>query len=217
MMDTSISQKIQQDVKEEFNLLRKNAQTFYRPNYDFSSMKSSLGELVPKMVLEKGNILLDTLLNYLMDDARNILKPASTDLKNTFYGVDFRKKMKESFTISVENIGYSFDPRYLYGGVFAGGTLLAGGAFTTCTAIFSFIPGGVIVTVISGIVTLVLSAIAFKVAFDKSAPKARKQLEEDIEKYVFQSEQKVFHWLKDIIEAFEIEFTKFCNEHNFKR
>jgi hypothetical protein len=216
MMDTSISQKIQQDVKEEFNLLRKDAQTFYRPNYDFSSMKSSLGELVPKMVIEKGKVLLDTMLNYLMDDAINILKPASTDLKNAFYAIDLRRKIKESFTFNIENLSYSFDPSYLYGGFFAGGTLLASGAFTTCTAIFSFIPGGVIVTVISGIATLVLSAVAFKIAFDKSVPKARKQLEDDIEKYISQSEQKVSNWLKDIIEAFDKEFTKFCNEYNFK-
>lgn len=215
-MDKDIPQKIQQDVGEEFNLLRRNVRTFYEPNYNLAIIKSSLIELVPKMVLEKSNILLDTILNYLMDNARNILKPASTDLKNAFYAVDFRRKIKGSFTLNVENLSCSFDPRYLYGGVSGGGILLAGGAFTACTAIFSFAPGGLIVTVISGIATLVLSAVAFKIAFDKSAPKARKQLEDDIEKYISQSEQKVSNWVKDIIEAFDKEFKKFCNEHNFK-
>ena len=216
MIDIKLSQDIEKDVWEEFGILRKDVQRYYRPNYDINHTKSLLKNLVPELVEGKRKLLLDTLINYLMKKALTFLEPANTDLKNAFFDMDLRKKFREIPALSTESISFSIDPRYVYGGIAAGGTLVLGKLLTVYKVSHLFIPGSMIGKALTSFIILGLSGASFKITYNKSEPKSRKQLEKDIEEYIAKSEDKVLNWLKEIVKTFDAEFNKFCNEHNFK-
>ncbi|HRT84508.1 MAG TPA: hypothetical protein P5523_07715, partial [Bacteroidales bacterium] len=80
----------------------------------------------------------------------------------------------------------------------------------------AFIPTMVIGAIISGIVTLILSAVAFKIAYDKAEPKAISKMIEDIETYLIISEEQVTEWLDKVILFFDNEFKSFCSNNGWE-
>ncbi|WMN79837.1 hypothetical protein NI385_12810 [Vibrio parahaemolyticus] len=65
-----ISQKIKLDVTDEFSSLKESLQTHLNGDFNVSETKQFLQTHVPKEIIYKSEVLLDTLLNYLMEDAR---------------------------------------------------------------------------------------------------------------------------------------------------
>ena len=84
---------------------------------------------VPSEVSQKGKLLLDTLLNYLMEKAINDISKADNSIQDNFYKYDFRKRVNSKLK-SLEELEYSFDPR-LKRGLIAGGVTFIAGAIIT--------------------------------------------------------------------------------------
>lgn len=181
--------------------------------------KMFLSRHVPKEVILSSEILLDTVINALMDDARHQLKTESAELQNKFYDYAFREKVKE-WAVQIENklslepeyVKYSSDPQLVNGLVAAGITFVVGAAITG----IAFIPTMVIGAIVSGIVTLILSAVAFKFAYDKAEPKAISKMIEDIEAYLENSKTQVLEWLGKVILSFDNEFKSFCGNNGWE-
>jgi len=105
-----------------------------------------------------------------------------------------------------DELKLSTDPRYIYGGITGGGTFIVGSAFTV------LIPGGLFIKSITGLATIALSIVAFKMGFDKSSGISIKKLKEDLEKFLIETEQQFYIWIEDVIKAFNEEFLEFCKE-----
>lgn len=213
MILKKVTGKIEPDIRNEFQTVRNDIQNYFKPAYDIDHTKNILKDLIPQLVVGKSQILLDTLLNYLMQESLKILEPAKAELKNNFFEADFRKRIKESFKLNKESLEFSFDPRILYGGIAAGSTLVVG---STVSVILLFTPGGVITAVVTGLASLICSALAFKIAYAKTAPQSRQKLEEEVETFVADSERYVIKWLGEIAKSYITDFTQFCNEHGFR-
>jgi len=217
-MKTSVSQ-FTDDINDEFLKIRNNLKTHLDDDNDIQRKKMFLSRHVPKEVIQSSEVLLDTVINALMNEARTQLKSASAELQNKFYDYAFREKVKE-WAVQIENklslepeyIKYSSDPQLVNGLVAAGITFVAGAAITG----IAFIPTMVIGAVVSGIVTLILSAVAFKVAYDKAEPKAISKMIEDIEAYLESSKTQVLEWLGKVICYFDNEFKSFCNNNGWE-
>ena len=217
-MKTSVSQ-FTDDINDEFLKIRNNLKTHLDDDNDIQRKKMFLSRHVPKEVIQSSEVLLDTVINALMNEARTQLKSASAELQNKFYDYAFREKVKE-WAVQIENklslepeyVKYSSDPQLVYGLVAAGVTFVAGAAITG----IAFIPRKVISAIVSGIVTLILSAVAFKVAYDKAEPKAISKMIEDIDSYLKSSKAQVFDWLRKVICYFDNEFKSFCNNNGWE-
>lgn len=217
-MRTCVSQ-FTDDINDEFLKIRNNIQTHLDDDNDIQREKLFLSSHVPKEVIISSEILLDTVINALMDEARHQLKTASAELQNKFYDHDFREKVKE-WAMQVENklslepeyVKYSSDPQLVQGLVAAGVTFITGAAITG----FAFILTMVIGAIVSGIVTLMLSAVAFKFAYDKAEPKAISKMTEDIEAYLESSKTQVSEWLNKVILSFDNEFKSFCSNNGWE-
>lgn len=217
-MKTSVSQ-FTDDINDEFLKIRNNLQMHLDDDNGFQRKKMFLSSHVPKEVIISSEILLDTVINALMDEARHQLKTASAELQNKFYDHDFREKVKE-WAVQIENklslepeyVKYSSDPQLVHGLVAAGVTFITGAAITGIV----FIPTMVIGAIVSGIVTLILSAVAFKFAYDKAEPKAISKMIEDIEAYLESSKAQVFEWLGKVILSFDNEFKSFCSNNGWE-
>ena len=65
----------------------------FNADFNVSETKQFLQTHVPKEVIYKSEVLLDTLLNYLMEDARKKIESGDVKLQNAFFDADFRKRI----------------------------------------------------------------------------------------------------------------------------
>lgn len=216
-----ISQKIENDIVEEFNTLREEVNNKYLAgDYDITSTKQFLRTYIPEEVIYKSEVLLDTLLNYLMEDAREKIKTADVKLQNAFYEANFRKQVRE-WTEQVKNrtfqelniVKYTFDPRWKQGLIVSGTTFGIGTGITSAAV---NVAGTVSIGITGGFVTIIASAIAYKLAFDKATPKAKELIKRNIEHYLNESQKQVSKWLEKVEEYFENKFKEFCLNYGFE-
>ena len=150
-------------IRDEFQKIRNNLQIHLDSDNDIQWKKTFLSSRVPKEVMLSSEILLDTVINALMNEARSQLTSASAELQNKFYDHNFREKVKE-WAVQIENklslepeyVKYSSNPQLVHGLVAAGVTFITG----TILANIIFTPTMVIGAIVSGIVTLILSGAA---------------------------------------------------------
>lgn len=213
-----IAEKIKRDIAEEFaNLKRSLEVNFLSDDFDVSETKKFLKTYIPKEVRHISKILLDTLVNYLMEDAINKIKLVDPEVQNKFFDANFRKRIRE-LVKQVENqleleqniIRYTLDPR-LKQGLIAGSITAVAGAAVTITLIPT-----VVAAIVSGIFTILLSVIAFKIAYDMATPKAREMVKRDIDKYLSTVQKQVEEWLNRVEEAFKKDFGNFCEAEGIK-
>lgn len=211
-----IAEKIKKDITDEFANLKESLQIHLMPNFDISRTRQFLQTHIPKEIAYKSEILLDTLLNYLMEDARDRIKTADVKLQNAFFDFDFRKRVHE-WARQLENklaldpniVKYTFDPRLKMGLIASGITFVIGaGISLTLTPT-------VVEAIVLGIVTILLSAFAFMFAYDKASPKARELVKRDIDQYIEVSQKQVAEWLGKVGAAFENDFCAFCSTNGF--
>lgn len=212
-----ITDKIKKDITDEFANLKDELQIHLKPGFDVSQTKQFLQAHIPNEIVYKSEILLDTLLNYLMEDAREKIKTADVTLKNDFFDADFRKRVHEwakqlenKLALDPDILKCTFDPRLKQGLIASGITFVAGACVTVALA------PSIVGAIVSGIVTLLLSALVFKIAYDKASPKAREIIIIDIEKYLESSQKQVSEWLEKVVAAFENDFRAFCATNGFE-
>lgn len=212
-----LANKIKIDISSEFTSLKDELQIHLKPDFDISQNKQFLKTHIPKEIVYKSEILLDTVLNYLMEDARKKIKSADVKLQNEFFDMDFRKRVHEwasqsenRLKLEPDVINYSFDPRQKQGLIVSGTTFIVGSGVTLA------LTSSVVGAIVSGIVTIILSAIAFKISYDKAAPKSRESVKNDINGYLELTEKQVCDWLEKVVTAFENDFHNFCTSNGFK-
>jgi hypothetical protein len=212
-----IVKKIKTDIRDEFSSLKDELQIHLKPEFDVSQAKQFLETHIPNEIIYKSELLLDTVLNYLMGEARKKIKPADVKLQNEFFDNDFRKRIHEwasqlenKFKLEPDVVNYSSDPRLKQGLIVSCITLVVGAGIT-----LSLTPS-VVGAIVSGIVTILLSAVTFKIAYDTASPKARQSVENDIDNYLKLTEKQVVEWLEKVVTAFETDFYDFCSTNGFK-
>lgn len=208
-----ITDKIKKDIADEFANLKEALQIHLKPDFDVSQAKQFLQTHIPKEISYKSEILLDTLLNYLMEDARERIKTADIKLQNAFLDADFRKRVHEwarqlenKLVLDPDSVKYTFDPRLKQGLIAAGIALVAGASVSLILAVEA---------IVAGIITILLYALAFKIAYDKASPKARENIKMDIDQYLEASQKQVLEWLEKVVAAFENDFHVFCSTNGF--
>ena len=204
-MNRRATERITEDTREEFNELRENLSRHLEADADVDQERRQLVDHVQTMVDAKTQLLLDTLLNYLMEDAIAALVDAPTAVKNEFYDLDLRSRIKESFPLKPESLKFSLDPRMIAGGVAAGVTVATGGLMT------ALLLSGLIPRLVGGAATLVASAVACRIAHTATTGTALKRLRNEVDDYVTQSEQQVSSWLANVEDFFVSAFEEFQN------
>lgn len=206
------------DIKNEFSKIRKNLEVHIDSDESINMKKEFLSNHVPKEVIFSSELLLDTVINALMDEAISKFEGSSAKLQNKFYEYDFRGKIKKwageienKLSLEPEYIKYSKNPQLIQSLIASGITFIVGSAITG----FAFIPEKVISSIVGGIVSLVLSAVAFKLVHKNTEPKAVAKMVEDIEKYLETTKSQVTDWLNNVILAFSSEFKMFCDNNGW--
>ena len=201
-MNRRVAKRITADTREEFDELRKDLSHHFGADADIDQERRLLVEHIPARIGARTQLLLDTLLNYLMEDAIAALADAPTAVKNEFYDLDLRSRVKQSFTLEPKSLEL-FDPRVVAGGVAASATAAAGGLMT------ALLLSGLIPRILGGVTTLVASAVAFRIAHTATTGTALQRLRNEVDDYVTQSEQQVSSWLANVEDFFVSTFKEF--------
>ena len=202
-MNRRVAKRITADTREEFDELRKDLSHHFGADADIDQERRLLVEHIPARIGARTQLLLDTLLNYLMEDAIAALADAPTAVKNEFYDLDLRSRVKQSFTLEPKSLEFSFDPRVVAGGVAASATAAAGGLMT------ALLLSGLIPRILGGVTTLVASAVAFRIAHTATTGTALQRLRNEVDDHVTQSEQQVSSWLANVEDFFVSAFKEF--------
>jgi len=210
-MNRRAAKQITANIRDEFAAIRKDAVRHLDSSVPVDHARELLGQHVPALVVGRAQILLDSLLIYLMEDAMEALSSAPTDVKNYFYALDLRARIKGSFSLEPHTLQFSVDPRVVAGSAAAGGTLVAGGL------IIALVLPGVVGRLIAGLGTLVASAVAYRLAHSAGSPAARKALESDLSTYLAQSETQVADWLAGVERAFVENFGAFASKYGIRQ
>jgi hypothetical protein len=210
-MNANATTKISENIRQEFAGIRRDVQLHLAPGVTIDHARVLLAQHVPELVVGRAQLLLDSLLNYLMEDATAVLDDQPTEVKNDFYAKDLRVLIKGRFSLNPQALMFSFDRRLVHGGVAAGGVLVAGGV-----ALVLFQPT-VLSRLLIGLGTLVGSAAAFRTAYSSGTGSARRQLEADVTTYLEQSEAQVREWLSGVERAFADAFDKFASQYGIRR
>lgn len=206
-MSDSIKHSIQSDIREEFASIRKDVARHTDSGVTVDHARELLSEHVPSLVLNRSQLLLHTLLGYMMDEATTRLANVPPEAKKSFYDLELRTKIKNSFLLKPDALEFSIDRRLVYGAVGAGGVLLVGGSAT----VFS-VPT-IIPPIFLGMGTIVAGGVAFKLLYSsKCAEKFSMQaIKDDVEQYLEDSEKQVREWLTKTQKAFSSELDRFIN------
>ena len=209
-MIRNTSKQIAANIRDEVAGIGRDTRLHLDPEITVDHARELLAQHVPVLVVGRAQMLLDSLLSYLMEDAMETLSIAPTEIKNDFYDLDLRARIKRSFLLEPQTLTFSFDPRVVAGGVAAGGTIAAGSLFV------GLVLTTVVSRIIGGLATLVASAFAYRLAHSAGTESARKVLESDLAAYLAQAENQVTDWLAEVDRAFVDAFDEFASNFGIR-
>lgn len=210
--------KIDTYTRSEFNVIRDELNAQLKGSYDIRQKKEFFADYIPKEIIFRTKALVDTQMNFKMDEAVEYLKKYNISIQNKFFEADFEKRFKTSTDELNPNlisdrdaVPYSRDPRMMNGIIAGGSTFVIGSAVTA-----AFLKTSKVGAVISGATTILLSILAYRVTYNKFSEQARQSLGNDVHDFLTKSEIQVTEWLNSIDKLFDAEFHQFLDQHNLK-
>lgn len=213
-----IEDKIGDDVQDEINTLKKLTLNYLTQHKNINSAKVYIKKILYDELNTRSLILVDTLLNYQMQNAKSVIENLDPGIKIAFYDLDLRSTIRElaksensTELLENSNIEFSKDPRQ-NNALFTGGSTMVVGSGITYT-IWLFDPTKIPTLLAVGLATIAATIYAYKKAYEYAEPKARKLIKEDIDNYLDEVKDLILNWLLSLKKVFDDEFEQFC-EHN---
>lgn len=207
---------ISQDIKQQFDNIRLDITNQLDKDFDIKITVKHLSIYIPKEVIYNSELLLKTLLSYVMSDAQKAIENLDVKTKNKFYDaklkekiIEFANSLKDNKNLINNAIEFQKDNRKRNALIASGITFVAGATGTMAMA-----PVCIVGAIVSGIVTIIIAAFAFKLAYDKTAIKTRANIREDVNNYLKKTEKEVELWLTEVTIAFNNELQKFIDENS---
>lgn len=214
-----IQNKIRDDIKEEIDTVKILSSNYINQAADFDKAKKYINEFLLDEISNRSLVLVDTLINYLMSDAKSTIEKLDTEVQLAFYELDLRtvikefaKKRSSSDSLHIPDLEHSKDPRLKNGIIVSGTTLIASSGITYSAWLFD--PTKIVSLIVGGLATIAATIYAYRKAYNYAEPQARVLIKEDIAKHLYEINDLILGWLLLVQKAFSNEFKKFCNLHS---
>lgn len=210
-MTGTANAKISGDIRQEFTGIRMDVQKHLALEVKLDHARILLAQQIPELVVERAHLLLDSLLGILMEDAIALLADAPIDVKNGFYALELRARIKGAIFLNPPALTFSFDQRLVHGGVAAGGVFVSVGI---AAAIFlqPFVH-----PILIGLGSIVAAAVAFRVCYSAGTDSARRKLQSDFLMYLDKSESQIKEWLTAVECSFDEALDGFLFQYGIRR
>lgn len=203
--------EIDKDIKQVFKEIKSEVHSnyFQSKNGDLARTQNLVYKYVPRMVANKNSLLLDTVLNYLTEDARTMLTGAESHVINDFYENDrrWKKKLTDKFQEDVmdeDGVALSLDPRITY---------------SAGTGLIVFVLSGFLSKAVLSLqpLTLPLALLcgvgASTLTYKQTTPLAMDKIEEDVAEYLKQARNRTIQTIQELIGMYEDELSVFLQPH----
>ncbi len=201
-----IEKKLEEDISKEIELIKREVYFILDKELDIYFLKEFAKHYPPKLLKEKAEILLDTLLNYFMKEVLEDIKNRHPDIQYEFFKVNLRDKIR-NWALSENGKFRPFLPNIKEKEGMLEKTLIiapgvvvsAGGLIVTAT-----IPETLTLKAIPAVSTLIGPIYIIK-KFKNKNRRLKKMWKRQINLYLKHSKGELKNWL------FQVE-SKFLNE-----
>jgi cobalamin biosynthesis Co2+ chelatase CbiK len=203
--------EISKDIQQVFEGVKSEVHSnyFLSKNSDLARTQSLVRKYVPGVVADKNSLLVDTVLNYLTEDARKVLTGAENHVFNDFYEENrrWKKMLTSDFQDSIheDRIMLSPDPRVTYSAGTGFAVFVLSGLLSK--AVLSF-------ELLTLPLALLLGAGASALTYKQTTPLAMDKTEEDVAQYLKQEESRTIQAIQKVIKMYEGELTTFLRPRN---
>lgn len=99
-----IEKKISSDFEKEIDLIKKELYLLLDQNFDLYFLKEFVKHYPPKILRERSEVLLETLLNYFMKDLLDYVKTLDPEKQYLFFKENVREKIKSKYYKELNNL-----------------------------------------------------------------------------------------------------------------
>lgn len=210
-----IKKRIEEDTEYEIDMIKKELFYFLNKNLDMYFLKEFIKHYPAKLIKEKSELLLDTLLNYLMKEVIESLVKQSEEVQYFFSRENLREKVRDwaldssnryipSILKIREKEGLAQKTLIVAPGI----AVSAGGLLATVV-----IPETGIIKAIPAVSTLAGPIYIFKKLKEKNR-RIKRMWKKDIEKYLKDAERGLKGWLLKVCDKFEKELEEVLRKIN---
>lgn len=221
---TEIEKKIYKDIEQEFKLIQRELNFFLSYNFDLYFLKEFIKHYPPKAIRDRAEVLLETLLNYYMQDLIEDIKKLDHERQYQFFKEGLREKIKDKALRELSKVlpvsvkipeEKGFEKKF----PIIGSVALASGGVATAI----IIPESLLIKSIPAASSLLASAYLFK-SYKEPAKRLKRKWKKIVDTFLSQSQEIITTWLKNIQKEiiFEVNriYTKYFSdkdfEHSFK-
>ncbi|MGC2235675.1 MAG: hypothetical protein WA584_05915 [Pyrinomonadaceae bacterium] len=205
----SARKNITEDVNEIYSAIWEEIKHNYfsTSNSDLTSTRIALIENIPKLMKSRNLLLLDTVYNYVSDDAVKMLDNSDSKTVNSFYENDryWAESLRNDFqqSLDIRQLSLTSDNRTIY----AGGSGLVTGGVTgiVVKALWDTVPLALLASVAAGAIT---SAVVYQRTFSI----VKNQIEENTKQYIENSKAATLQNLIKLIDGYQTYFNNFIKE-----
>lgn len=209
----NIESQLDKDIDKEVELIKSEIFYFLDKDLDMFFLKEFVKHYPRKLLRERSEVLLDTVLNYLMKEVLEQIRTKGSDVQYAFSKENLREKIKE-WALAKEN---RYNPSLLKLKeeetivektitVAPGIVVSAGGLIAIASA-----PETLVLKAIPAVSTLAGPIYIFKKIKEKNK-RLKKIWKKEINSYLERAKKELKIWLIKVIEKFEKELTDFCRK-----
>lgn len=202
--------EIDKDINQVFKEIKSEVHSnyFLSKNGDLARTQNLVRKYVPSMVADKNSLLVDTVLNYLTEDARQVLTGAESHVFNDFYEKNrrWKKMLTDKFQEDVmdkDGVTLSHDPRITY----------SAGAGFTVFVLSGLLSKAVLIEPLTLPLSLLCGLGASALTYKQTTPLAMDKTEEDLAEYLKQARNRTIQAVQKVIEMYESELAIFLRAH----
>jgi hypothetical protein len=202
--------EIFKDVEQSFEEIKSEVRNNYfsSKNGDLSRTQNLVLKYVPRMVTDRNSLLVDTVLNYLTEDARKVLLGAESHVFNNFYEENrrWKKTLANKFKDFLIEGGVTFspDPRITY----------SAGTGLTVFVLSGLLSKAVLSLGSLGLpLALLIGVGASALTYEQTMPLAVDKTEGDVNQYLTKERDRTIQAMQKVIKMYEEELEKFLREH----
>lgn len=212
----NIKDKIKEDINEEFKKLNIRFKNKMNSCQDLTNQNYSWKESLKKNTLELSKLLYDTVINYLMTDARNKLKDKDTKIQNSFFEKNFRELLSSWVSKEENNLRLEFNGQKSIKSknisnklrILLNSVVISGLAFLIVSCFYDII--FVSISIILAILLLyIINSMYIKMKLEK---KENSNLL-NVDEYLIQYKKQATTWIFNCIDYFEINLSNFYNDN----
>ncbi|QER42269.1 hypothetical protein F1847_05760 [Thermodesulfobacterium sp. TA1] len=213
----SIENLLEKDLDKEMDLIKNELFYFLDKDLDMFFLKEFIKHYPVKLLRERSEVLLDTVLNYLMKEVLESIRKQTSDIQYAFARENLREKVK-NWALTKEN-RYNPDILRLKEEetfvektitVAPGVAVSAGGLIAVAS-----VPETLILKAIPAVSTLAGPIYIFKKIKEKNR-RLKNIWKKEINNYLEKSKKEIKVWLKKVIEKFEKELGEFYQKNKIE-